>query len=453
MVPGVPFTFGPLLDSNNASFPRLESVPRPVYVFNSAGSKTDARCDRGLTEHGPYTAEVLTLNQPRIAVVCQQSRKGEVEEFLHKFDQGIKLTSPLSPKDRNRPRKCQTNYFEKGFRGKYAIPDIQYEFFLAKSSSLDSYRQAYQSALERHGSGQKFDLAFIQLEEPFHKLAPKFDPFFATKASFLALQIPVQAFEIETTQKPDNELIYVLDNMAWACYAKLNGTPWVLKANPTIAHELIIGLGSANIGESRLSKRERFVGITTIFSGDGHYYLSNLSKAVSMDEYHMALLETLRAAILRVARDMNWQPKDHVRLVFHARFKRFSGHEVESIKRLLPELGDYDVEFAFVQLSDQHPYMLFDQNQSGVFNYSTRRTKGVYAPESRCNTNVIAGYVPSNVKPVEAKTVVHKFQGSPVDDSGRAHIHRHGDEWLLFGEMHRADRYFIYKGDTKPIRR
>ena len=78
---------------------------------------------------------------------------------------------------------------------------------------------------------------------------------------------------------------------------------------------------------------------------------------------------------------MNWQPKDHVRLVFHATFKRFSREEVQSIKGLLSELGDYDVEYAFVQLSEQHPYILFDKKQNGAFDYETKRTKGIYAPE------------------------------------------------------------------------
>jgi hypothetical protein len=78
---------------------------------------------------------------------------------------------------------------------------------------------------------------------------------------------------------------------------------------------------------------------------------------------------------------MNWQPKDHVRLVFHATFKRFSREEVQSIKGLLSELGDYDVECAFVQLSEQHPYILFDKKQNGAFDYETKRTKGTYAPE------------------------------------------------------------------------
>ena len=381
MVPGVPFTFGPLLDSSRPPFPHLERAPRPVYVFDQTGSKTDTWHDRGLTEHGPYTAQVFTPNQPRICVVCQQVKKGQVEQFLHKFVHGIRLPPPPPARDRGRPPKTQANYFEKGFCRKYALQDVHYEFFLAESSSADSYKKACQRALEQLGAGQKWDLAMVQIEEPFHELPAKCNPYFVSKVSFHTHQIPVQEFEIETTRRPDNQLIYVLNNMGLATYAKLNGIPWLLKANPTIAHELVIGLGSANVGEGRLGEHERFVGITTVFSGDGTYHLSNLSKAVSMNEYQTALLESLRAAILKVQQDMNWQPKDHVRLVFHATFKRFSREEVQSIKGLIGELGDYDVEYAFVQMSEKHPYILFDKQQAGVFDFETKRTKGVYAPE------------------------------------------------------------------------
>jgi hypothetical protein len=381
MVTGVPFTFGLLLDSAKTSFPRLECAPRPIYVFDQTGSKTDTWHDRGLNEHGPYTAQVFTPNQPRICVVCQQSKKGQVEQFLHKFVHGIRLPPPPPPRDRGRLPKRQTNYFEKGFCRKYELQDIHYEFFFAEGSSVDSYRKACQKALEKLGAGQKWDLAIVQIEESFHQLPAQCNPYFASKVSFHTHQIPVQEFEIETTRRPDKELIYVLNNMGLATYAKLNGIPWLLKANPTIAHELVIGLGSANVGEGRLGQQERFVGITTVFSGDGNYHLSNLSKAVSMDEYETALLGSLRAAILKVRTDMNWQPKDHVRLVFHATFKRFSREEVQSIKGLLSGLGDYDVECAFVQLSEQHPYILFDKKQNGAFDYETKRTKGIYAPE------------------------------------------------------------------------
>lgn len=313
--------------------------------------------------------------------VCQQSKKGQVEQFLHKFVHGIKPLPPPPPRDRGRLPKRQTNYFEKGFCRKYALQDIHYEFFLAEGSSVDAYRKACQRALGKLGAGQKWDLAIVQIEEPFHQLTAQCNPYFASKVGFHTDQIPVQEFEIETTRRPDKELIYVLNNMGLATYAKLNGIPWLLKANPTIAHELVIGLGSTNVGEGRLGQQERFVGITTVFSGDGNYHLSNLSKAVSMDEYETALLGSLWTAILKVRTDMNWQPKDHVRLMFHATFKRFSREEVQSIKGLLSELGDYDVEYAFVQLTEQHPYILLDKKQSGAFDYETKRTKGIYAPE------------------------------------------------------------------------
>ncbi len=377
MAPGMPFNFGALVDSASASFPSLKSVAGPIYVFDQSGSKTDTRNDRGLTWHGPYTGQVFTPHQPTICVVCQQSAKGQVEQFLHKFNHGIKLPPPRDPAEH------RTNYFEKGFCGKYALQDIQYEFFLAESGSVDSYKKACQRAIEKHGSGREWDLAFVQIEECFRKLPANSDPYLVCKANFLTHQINLQQFHIETTRKPDRELIYVLNNMGLATYAKLGGIPWLVRANTMSAHELVIGLGCTNVGEGRLGGHERFVGITTIFSGDGNYHVSNASKAVSMDEYHTALLETLRAAILKVRRDMNWQPKDHVRLVFHATFKPFSGKEVKSIKGLLSELSDYYVEYAFVQLSEQHPYMLFDKNQGGVLDRKTKSKKGVFAPE-RC---------------------------------------------------------------------
>lgn len=375
MVPGLVFSFGPLLASSSRSFPHIEDAPKPVYVFDQTGSKTNTWHDKGLTEFGPYSAQVFTPNQPRIGIVCQQSMKGQVEQFIRKFVNGVVLPPPNGDY-----RRKKTNYFEKGLVRKFGLKNVQYEFFLAANGSVDAYKKACKQAIEAHGSGQKLDLALVQIEEPFHDLPPQSNPYFACKVSFHTHQIPVQEFEIETTRRPDSQLIYVLNNMALATYAKLNGIPWLLKANPTIAHELVIGLGSADIGESRLGERERFVGITTVFSGDGNYYLSNLAKAVAMDEYRTALLDSLKATITKVRTEMNWQPKDTVRLVFHATFKKFSGDEVQSIKDLVSGLGDYDVEYAFLQMNEDHPYMLFDKSQTGVHDFDANGTKGAYAP-------------------------------------------------------------------------
>lgn len=377
MVPDLPFEFGPLLDSSNTLFPRLEPAPRPVYVFDYTGSKTDTWNDRGLNEHGPYTAQVLAANRPRICVVCQQSMKGQVEQFLHKFADGIEM--PVAPSHfRIEPSK---NSFEKGFCRKYRLEAIHYEYFLAENSSADAYKKACEQAIERLGEGQKWDLALIQIEEAFRQLPPERNPYLLSKVSFYTHQILVQEFKIETTRKRDSPLSYALNSMGLATYAKLNGIPWLLKADSTTAHELVIGLGSANVGQGRLSARERFIGIATVFSADGNYYLSNLSKAASIAGYQSALLESLRSAITKVQRTMNWQPKDHVRLIFHVKFKKFNLGEVHSVKALISEFGDYDVEYAFVHVIQEHPYILFDTAQSGVLDSETKRIKGSFAPE------------------------------------------------------------------------
>lgn len=374
MAPGMPFTFGPLLDNSMPRFPDLEQAPRPVYVFDEKGSKTHGWNDRGLNEYGPYTAHIQTLAPPRICVICQKPQKGQVDQFLRKFFfQGV----TLPPRHQGKPPK---NYFERGFCRKYGLDKVDYEYFLTDDNSADAYRKACQEALEKHGNGQPWDLALIQIEEAFHQLPPECNPYFVGKLSFQSLQILVQEFEIETAQQWGSKLSCCLNNMSLATYAKLGGIPWLLKASSIGAHELVIGLGSAEVGEGRLGKRERFVGITTVFSGDGNYHLTNVSKAVAMEEYQETLLKSLRAAVLNVQRGMNWQPGDRVLLVFHAAFKKFSNEEVQSVARLISEFAEYDVEYAFVRISERHPYIGFDTSQDGVNDFDTRRIKGQYAP-------------------------------------------------------------------------
>jgi argonaute-like protein implicated in RNA metabolism and viral defense len=76
---------------------------------------------------------------------------------------------------------------------------------------------------------------------------------------------------------------------------------------------------------------------------------------------------------------MNWQKRDHVRLVFHA-FKPLKDAEVEAVMSLMAELGDYDVDYAFIHVVENHPYLLFDMRQPGVSSFGSRTTKGALAP-------------------------------------------------------------------------
>ncbi|MCP6133974.1 hypothetical protein NL393_32870, partial [Klebsiella pneumoniae] len=86
---------------------------------------------------------------------------------------------------------------------------------------------------------------------------------------------------------------YSLNNMSLACYAKMGGVPWLLKSSPTLSHELVIGIGSANIVQERGAHNQRIMGITTVFSGDGSYIVSSTSKAVVPEAYCGALTSVL----------------------------------------------------------------------------------------------------------------------------------------------------------------
>jgi hypothetical protein len=121
------------------------------------------------------------------------------------------------------------------------------------------------------------------------------------------------------------------------------------------------------------------VGITTVFSGDGKYRLSNVSKAVPFEKYGAALLESLKETVSRIRTEMNWQSGDHVRLVFHA-FKPMKYIEADAVKAAMQDLSEFDLDYAFLHVAEEHPLMLFDTAQKGVFDYETKRAKGIYAP-------------------------------------------------------------------------
>jgi len=371
MVPGVPFTLGTFLDSTMPSFSPPESAPGPTYVFDDARSKTDTWHDRGLNTHGPYTTRTFKPSCPRICVVCQQVNEKQVKSFVQQIIDGL----VLAPRN-GKPTK---NNFKKGFRQKYALDDVYFKVFTTEDKSVESYKKACRRAIVEGGK-QKWDLALVQIEEAFRKLPTRDNPYFATKMGFYLHQIPVQGVRIETVRQRDTQLSSSLNNMCLAMYAKLDGIPWLLRSGSEAAHELVIGVGCADVGEGRFGGRKRQVGITTVFAADGNYYLYNASKAVAMAEYRETLLDCLREALSNVKEAINWQPKDHVRIIFHSTFKQFKRDEIESVKALLGDFCDCEVSYAFLRVMEHHPCILFDTNQPGQRDPTTGRCKGQYAP-------------------------------------------------------------------------
>jgi hypothetical protein len=77
---------------------------------------------------------------------------------------------------------------------------------------------------------------------------------------------------------------------------------------------------------------------------------------------------------------MNWQDGDHIRLVFHG-FKPLKSDEAKSVAKIMTGLGNYQPDYAFLHLVQDHPFQLFDEAQEGIWCGQGIPKKGVYAPE------------------------------------------------------------------------
>jgi hypothetical protein len=180
MLPGVTFTIHPFLaEENGKTFPSIQSAPKPIYVFDPTGAYTDPWHDGGLNKYGPYTAQSFTPSRPRICVICEKSLKGQVEQFLHKFFNGV------------RPPNVPRFPFEKGLIRKYALEGYFTEFFTAENNTAEAYRKAARRGIEwqtRHSF--KWDLALIQIDERTQSLYGTESPYLMTKSILDLFQNP-----------------------------------------------------------------------------------------------------------------------------------------------------------------------------------------------------------------------------------------------------------------------
>ncbi|MFF3487266.1 Piwi domain-containing protein [Streptomyces sp. NPDC002701] len=334
----------------------------PTFQFDQAGDKTSRSPDRGLDEYGPFDVEFFAKKKPRIAVITPRAHKGVVENFLFKFLHGIQ----------------GERTFGLGFIRKYHLSgcDVSLHPFDGATTNANAYREACRRALL---SGD-IDLAIVITSEDQAHLTGDNSPYLVAKSAFMGQGVPVQDVRIETVRL--SKLAYPLNSIALACYAKLGGIPFVIAAPRSLTHELVIGIGSAHVKESQLTAPERVVGITTVFSADGNYLLSNTSREADYDDYPRELLCSLTECIDAIKIRNAWQKGDELRLIFHV-FKPLKDIEAAAVKELVERLTRTyaRVEFAFVHVSTDHDWVMFDRASAGVNRGASGRAKGHYVPE------------------------------------------------------------------------
>ena len=194
-------------------------------------------------------------------MVYPANAEGKVETFLKALRDGV------PPPNRGYPT---------GFAKIFGLLNPEFLRCPVRLAGVNSelvegaYRQAASVYLEKDAS---IDAGIVAIMDEHAHLPTLQSPYVRTKALFLTLGIPTQQVRLATVNQRPQALQYTLQNLSIALYAKLNGTPWTVDQDQAISDEVVIGMGVAELSGSRTLARQRFVGITTVFGGDGTYLL------------------------------------------------------------------------------------------------------------------------------------------------------------------------------------
>ncbi len=364
-----------MLESKDTRFPPKIATDRPTLLFGPHGRNRSPYPDAGITNHGPYMYMQHERNTPLIAVICEARYRGVVEQFMQMLRDGY-------PSEMWRDLGKE-NPYKQGLIGKFRLSGARIEYEECRTLISQSYKEAGRKLLNR--LPETPDLAIVQIQESFMQLYGDLNPYYVTKAVFMMAGVPTQSVRIENINFSSNSHAYLLNNIALQSYAKLDGIPWVMATYKPTTHEIVMGLSSAEVSTGRQSGKTRYVGITSVFQGDGRYLVWGVTREVEFEKYPEALLESLKTVISYVKQQNAWQSGDKVRLVCHV-YKRLKDAEVEAIKELVRDLiaNEFDVEFAFLDISWQHPYHIFAPSQEGVSYWDsqskTKRFKGIGVP-------------------------------------------------------------------------
>lgn len=348
---------------------------------------------RGLEKYGPFSRGVFAIPSPRILVVYPAMAKSVAETFTRVLRDGV-------------PGQ---DAFALGMVKTFGLVDLKFDFASVEPGrgASERYRHVIEHALEHEGP---FDAALVIPSDEDGEPSVPNNSYWRSKETFLSAGIPSQAVRLATIDCNPTKMVYSLQNIALALYSKMNGVPWTVGYDEhglTVQDELVIGIGTAEISDSRLNERQRYVGITTVFQGDGSYLLGNLTREVAYSKYPAMLRESTRNVINEIKRRNGWKRGDTIRLVFHASRPPKNRDFSSLMRAAVGDLGDEQYfEFAFLTVSHDHPFRLFDLSEEGKAQ-SNGKNKGKFVPnrglivQIRRNSRLVCTTGPQLVKRAE----------------------------------------------------
>lgn len=373
---------------NTKDYQSIVTASPVEYCFDTARTKKSIYAWVGIDKYGPFSRDFFSKKTPEIAVFFPDTAQGAVENFLRELRDGISIKKRVVDDDGNVEWK-ETSRYTGGFAKIFGL--INPKFTLHSIPWFKNIHKppasVYREEIERVLSNQEVtpDAAVVVLLDSHARLPDSENPYLHSKSLLLMAGIPVQEARLATISQPKKDLQYTLQNLTLALYAKMKGLPWTVDHDLTINDELVIGVGTCELSGSRFTARQRFVGITTVFRGDGNYLLGNLSKECSYDEYPNELKNSTLSVLQEVKKRNDWQAGDTVRLVFHTARPLKNIEVADIIADCVAQVGsEQNIEFAFLTISHDHPFTILDKSQLGVRvrkNDSRSPLKGVYAPE------------------------------------------------------------------------
>ncbi|WP_291198188.1 Piwi domain-containing protein [Hyphomonas sp.] len=356
---------------NDCETPCIYAAPPVDYIYDRTGARSARTAWDGLVQYGPYDRTSFSTRSPKILVVFPKASQGKVESFLAALRDGMGASSPA---------------YETGFTKIMELVKTDYVMCpvdlagVPRNAIAQKYRGAMETGLQQDVSPH----AAIVVLQNEHATLPGLDnPYIQTKSMLMTLGIASQEVRMSTVTQKAEGLPYTLRNIAVSLYAKMNGTPWTVSQDQKISEELVIGIGFAELSGSRVDARQRHVGITTVFSGDGTYLLGNVSKECAYEDYPQIVRDSMLAVLRDVKKKNNWQSGDTVRIVFHAHRPLKRVDVAKIVFDCAREIGaEQDVQLAFVTVTHDHPFFLIDRTARGVsVKYGSEQKKGVFAPD------------------------------------------------------------------------
>lgn len=415
-----PLRLGPDLDAtiggaltirNTPEFRSVVPFPQVEYCYNRALTQRHTIAWAGLESNGPYAPP--TDRSPRIVAFCPDYLQADLEVFLRRLRDGVD--------------SVRTPRFARGFASAMDLLNPSFEIEniswmrVRDRAPIERYKESIDRYLASHRT-EFPHLAIVVIPDAETRRPPAESPYYHAKTLLLTAGIPVQAVRETTLRQRPYDVQFTLQDFSVSLFAKLHGIPWTIDPQLTITDEIVIGLGSCELTGSRVQPRQRFVGITTVFSGDGTYLLSDLARECTFEEYPERFREALTATLHEIRRRNGWKHGDTVRIVVHS-FKPFRIDEVEKIvQHCVATLQDeLRVQYAFLTVSTDHAFAAFDPDQRGIED-SQGVVRGMLVPQrGTCvrigeNTRLVSVRGPNMVKdargPLPRPLLVHLHPSS-----------------------------------------